>query len=95
MRTPNQCQNRPELWVGSVKGADRAGAWLNDRRRARLADVMKASSNRLGFTVIKDAARARWANCTNVEKILDLAGHGRCGSHRRDRFGTTSQQRRP
>ncbi len=89
MRTPNQCQNRPELWVGSVKGADGAGAWLNHRRRARLADVMKASSNRLGSTAINNATRAQWANCTNVEKILDLAGHERRGSHRRDRFSTT------
>jgi len=93
VRKRNECLGHLDLWVGSVKGADGAGAWLNDRRRARLADVMKASSNRLGFTVINDAARARWANCANVDEVLDLEGHERCGSHRRDRFSTTWQQR--
>ncbi len=95
MRKRNECLGHLDLWVGSGKGADGAGAWLNDRRRARLADVMKASSNRLGFTMTNEAARAQWANCANVEKILNLEGHERRGSHRRDRFSTTSQQRRP
>ncbi len=48
-----------DLWVGSVKSADGAGVWCNHRRRVRLADVMKASSNRLGFTAINNGSLAQ------------------------------------
>ncbi|NLA28179.1 MAG: hypothetical protein GX875_00770, partial [Propionibacterium sp.] len=76
----------------SIFGWDRlsastgAGVWFNYGRRVRLAGVVEASSNWLGFTVIDDGPLVRWA--INVDGVLDLAGHECCGSRRLDRFSS-------
>ncbi|NLA28527.1 MAG: hypothetical protein GX875_02565 [Propionibacterium sp.] len=87
--------SRASAWLVSIFGWDRSRAptgadvSFNDRRGVRLADVVKTSSNRLGFTVIIVAALGQWAICTNIDEALGLAGHERCGSRSLDRFSTT------
>ena len=73
--------NRPRAATG-------AGAWSNHRRRVRLADVVQASSNRLGVSVIDDGSLVQWAICIYVDEVLNRAGHERCGSRRHDRFSS-------